>query len=360
MDMGYLCLRGYLEVIVLRRLTEEHAKDAKRILMGPAVSIGTITQILTRQSNSYFWFFCHFSQGDNQRWPTKKAIEECKARGYQPTLLILKEGDHIHINKGRLYAFRTPSSNMLPETDCHYLLRSELLETIRELPDLSWGISWKWMNRGVTALGVHKEVSHSIDAALMNRKCGRRSLATPELSLLQMARELAPFEMKKRPLFGFFPSSTKLPSYQEEKQRRNLDTLRGLLPSLRSVVNEHIQVMQRTKASVSKSCQRGERISLSERPNAQENPETCPLDPYGNSGFLCKLCHKELSNPYFHCDGCEELLQLDFNICHKCHEEKTFMKFIGMHPHSNRVHSAVNHTGTWLTFSYVQSECPVR
>ena len=41
----------------------------------------------------------------------------------------------------------------------------------------------------------------------------------------------------------------------------------------------------------------------------------CYAIRYGDCGFVCKLCKEELSNVYMHCDGCEKLLNKDFNIC---------------------------------------------
>jgi len=72
------------------------------------------------------------------------------------------------------------------------------------------------------------------------------------------------------------------------------------------------------------------------------------LDPYGNSDFFCKLCGKELSNVYMHCDGCEVLLNRDFNICVDCHEEGLYKRTIQMNPSSKKKRSLVNHTGDMI------------
>ena len=77
--------------------------------------------------------------------------------------------------------------------------------------------------------------------------------------------------------------------------------------------------------SMSKSTQRGKRVSNSKRLNTHEDSMCFSVNPYGNSDFMCKLCAKDLSNLYYHCDGCEQLLSKDFNICQQCHSEKKFM-----------------------------------
>merc|ERR1711862_31189 len=110
--------------------------------------------------------------------------------------------------------------------------------------------------------------------------------------------------------------------------------------------------------SANRTEKRGERVTLAKRPNSHENPQKFPVDPYGNSDFMCKLCSQELSNIYFHCDGCEQLLSKDFNICIQCYSEKTYMINYQMHPMNPKRHSTINHTGG---FHYDrQSRCPCK
>lgn len=70
------------------------------------------------------------------------------------------------------------------------------------------------------------------------------------------------------------------------------------------------------------------------------------VDPYGAIDFMCKFCSDELSNVYMHCDGCEKLLQKDFNICPSCYENERYKNFHGMHPtFYEKELSTFNHTG---------------
>jgi hypothetical protein len=48
---------------------------------------------------------------------------------YCPSVFILKEGQHVLINKGRLHAFRKLTVDRLPANDCHASLREELVES---------------------------------------------------------------------------------------------------------------------------------------------------------------------------------------------------------------------------------------
>ena len=51
---------------------------------------------------------------------------------YCPSVFILKPGQHVLINKGRLHAFRKMTFDELPNTDCHAAQRSELVAMLKE------------------------------------------------------------------------------------------------------------------------------------------------------------------------------------------------------------------------------------
>jgi hypothetical protein len=206
-------------------------------------------------------------------------------------------------------------------------------------------VSWDWIFRGVSATGINRELSYVIEAAILNRKQGRASYAIPELSLLRMAKMCTTREsnLKKSFYKPFEPSRT--------------EVCRGILPALRHVVGQDITSMKLASRTKSTSTERGERVTIRKLPDAAEDPKAFSVDPYGNSDFTCKLCHKELSNVYFHCDGCEQLFSKDFNICQKCHSEKEFMMVVQMHPKNPKRHSTINHTGTFVRSFVVEMEC---
>ena len=235
----------------------------------------------------------------------------------------------VHINKGRLHAFRKVTNEPLPPNDCHAKLRSELLipgtnETVigPGKPEiLCISVAWDWMYRGVTSEGINREIVSTLECAALNRKYGAMSLAIPELSLIQMARTLAPKPDEKTAAPGAYRES--LVGFDYYAENYHLASpgyspsasviCKGIFPALQYVVKQHIYAVNVAENLKSKSFERGKRVSVSERPNAWENPVTHPLDPYGNSDFFCKLCNKELSNVYLHCIGCEVILSKDFN-----------------------------------------------
>jgi hypothetical protein len=273
---------------------------------------------------------------------------------YCPTVCIVKPGQLIHLNKGRLHAFRKMSTAKLPEQDCHFELREQVkAEKNFKGEELCISVAWDWMFRGVTAEGIHREVCSVLEATILNRKHGKLSLAIPELSLLQMSRVFPPNDNVKIPAevdtLMDFEDDDDDDDKSEEKPKpyrtSRIDVCRGILPGLRHVVGQHLSVLESATDATSKSLEKGVRVTIAERPNTHENPQLFPVDPYGNNDFMCKLCSKELSNTYFHCDGCERLLSKDFNICQECHAEKKFLMQVQMHPLNKKRHSTINHTG---------------
>jgi hypothetical protein len=263
---------------------------------------------------------------------------------YCPSIILLKPGQLIHINKGRLHAFRKMSTANLPVDDCHYRLRKDLIaEQNLKAEVLCVSIAWDWMFRGLTARGINRELLTTLEAATLNRKRGRVSLAIPELSLLRMAQAAAKPQTSFRTkgcLTGVADSKS-----ASDREKECIEVCRGILPGLRYVIKEHTAAMESAGQNASQSTEKGKRITLAEYPDTQKNPESSTVDPHGDSDFMCKLCSKELSNVYFHCDGCEKLLSKDFNICVPCHDAKYYAKFVQMHPNHPKRHATLNHVG---------------
>ena len=242
------------------------------------------------------------------------------------------------------------ATSKLPENDCHSKLRTKLVAELQLTGEiLCISVAWDWMFRGHTSEGINREVCTVIEATILNRKYGKVSLAIPETSVLQMARKFVPVNRKLFPRHDYCsfiesPSSVIDSKNESDDDSSKLAVCRGILPGLRYVTRQHIDAME-SASSRSRLMGKGERVTVTARPNTQEDPQHFPVDPYGNSDFFCKLCSKELSNVYYHCDGCETLLSKDFNICRECHAEKKFMQKIRMHPLNEKNHSTINHTG---------------
>lgn len=267
---------------------------------------------------------------------------------YCPSVFTLEPGDLVHINKGRLHAFRKMSTTKLPEWDCHAERRRNVVGSkgIAGEEKMCVSVAWDWMYRGVTPAGINREISTMLECSTLNRRNEVTSLAIPELSLLQMAKSVPARSLNTTRKISFLDAlekkEKKVSIYESTKE----DICKGIFPGLCIVVGQHIRALN---VKESRSTEKGVRLSIAKIPDTQENPQTCPLDPYGDSDFQCKLCRKELSNVYFHCDGCEKLLSKDFNICRGCYLQGKFMMKVQMHPSNPKRHATLNHMGECTT-----------
>jgi len=358
-DSGHQCLSGYNEVVMLRRLTETHKRNAIKLLNG----------------EDYFYHDALYGLPHAEgaavkapRWPHVEDIDQCKEMNYYPSVFILKPGQFVHINKGRLHAFRKLSFSLLPDRDCHSNLRNEIIHESnrKNLPlndSLCVSVAWDWTYRGFSSEGINREVSSMMECAALNRERGSQSLAIPETSLLFTAKFFVARANKALKLTNYdcmlswngYKNASSLrcsPPLSPEP----VSVLRGILPSLAHLVARHKAAVENAKRSAAGE-ENHRQLSPSLFPDCWENPRQFSIDPYGND-FFCRLCQEELANVYMHCYGCEEILNKDFNICIGCHAESRFKKKILMHPLNNKNHSTINHTGHYTLNR--QSRCPCK
>ena len=261
-------------------------------------------------------------------------------------MFILKPGQWVHINKGRLHAFRKMSCTKLPSHDCHYELRNKLIADENLTKDVTCvSIAWDWMYRGISVKGISEELKSTLDCAKKAKDNGRQSLAIPETALFRSAKNLISECCNEED--GFSLASTCIPVNETSKP---LDVLTGIIPSLKKIVFQHTNAFNKIKGETSHT--------ITNIPNSWENPDTFTLDPYGNGDFMCKICFCELSNVYMHCDGCEKLLNKDFNICTECFQNGKHLQNIQMHPQKNNRHAILNHTGGFKHDR--QARCPCK
>lgn len=239
-------------------------------------------------------------------------------------MFILKPGQFVHINKGRLHAFRKLSYALLPPDDCHSKLRQELILSISSDSNQSLNeslcisVAWDWTYRGFTSEAINRELSSMMECAALNRYHGAQSLAIPETSVLFTAKTLlacAKAAHKTNNECMLLRNNRVNVSSLESSYNvypNPMAILRGILPSLAHVVHRHQAAVDNAKKIVAEGT--NSTLSLKPYPDSWENCQLSAIDPYGND-YFCKLCQVELSNVYFHCNGCETLLFKDFNIC---------------------------------------------
>ena len=244
------------------------------------------------------------------------------------------------------------------------------------------------MFRGASTKGINREVLAVLECAELNRRNVKQSLAQPALCVVQMARNLLEQNEKITKMMDFSKKGTP----DNLLVTSNLDVLSGILPGLRYIVMKQLETMNLagftplhfkkriTKGknvinSATEETQNGDPADTNEianegsilnedeekrysfeydtslrrdkKPNAFQNPAKFPVDPYGVTGFFCQLCHMELSNMYLHCEGCEIILNKDFNICLRCYQEERDKVFVKMHPTDCDTLSSAHHTGNY-------------
>ena len=358
-DSGHIALQGYNEVVMLRRLPERHKVEACRCL--PSTENNGSKE--KRGEYDGLYGLPH-DQTDGHGWPTKDTIAHWNRMNYCPSVFILKEGQHIHINKGRLHAFRKLTPETLPTTDCHFELRDALIKEnglSRKAPPKCVSIAWDWQFSGVHAEGIHRETMSILESAFMvdkQKEC--KCLAIPKASILAMARQIQqkateePPNNKAASLFGASAMVSQGGGCAAAGfEIDNTNLARGILPALRFLVDACSQVMQSVNSSrvmesvdapvgfkSKKKIYRG-RVSIAPLCDCDENG---PVDPDGPD-YYCDICSSELFNEYFHCDGCEMHLNKDFNICVDCHRGEKWKATIKMCPSDGERKSTINHTG---------------
>lgn len=241
---------------------------------------------------------------------------------------------------------------MLPEDDCHFDLRKQVhchLEKEKVVIDdlVNISLAWDWSFLGETPEGINREMTSTLEFALRNRAFlkPKQSLAIPKLSLLSRCESSIAALRTQGKTFGI----STFANIQSISRHRNI--IKGLLPTLEFVVAQEEEAYMKAQISGTST------LTKNAKPHSWENPVLFPLDPYGNSDYFCRICFQELSNTYMHCDGCEELLKKDFNICADCHSDSKHCQFFIMSEKYDSMDSALNHTGAILKKSHKICDC---
>jgi hypothetical protein len=345
-DSGHVALSGYNEVVMLRRLPERHKVEACKHL----------PNVMDAKGNKYDGMYgLPHDQATGPGWPTKETIMYWKGMNYCPAVFILQEGQHVHINKGRLHAFRKLTPHTLPENDCHFELRDALIKEKRlspRAPPTCTSIAWDWQFSGFHAEGIHRETVAILESALLvNKKEGCMCLAIPNASLLAMARQVLPNSHHQQQTTTEAPASLLgeslvgqgVGSDTSRFEIDNTSLARGILPALRFFVHNSVDVMKdMSEDAGDKGAMCKGRVSIAPVNDCDVIDGT--VDPDGPD-YFCKMCHGELGNHYLHCDGCEIHLNKDFNICVECHLNEKWKCTFQMCPSDKQRKSTINHTG---------------
>lgn len=153
---------------------------------------------------------------------------------------------------------------------------------------------------GLSATGINREVAFTVESANQCAQNKVRCVAIPRAAVMKMADQIAESgvlddegEKDREDDFEYKPSSRTI--------------ARGILPTLRHILREEQGgVMDDVTKDVEPDCD----INTLGTKGA--------IDPNG-SDFFCIICHAELCNLYYRCEGCEKLLDKDYFICFRCY-----------------------------------------
>jgi hypothetical protein len=193
------------------------------------------------------------------------------------------------------------------------------------------------MFSGITAEGINREAATTLECTSLCRDNKCKSLAIPETAMLRLASQL-PTATETNPQSRQEPMFRNAVTAETDFRPNWIDIARGILPSLRHIV---------TRERAAESCRTSKRQLSNGKiaPDSVHDSSRASIDPFGND-YFCKLCDHELSNTYFHCEGCETLLSQDFNICSLCFSERKFLVNKVMHDCcKSELHPNKHHVG---------------
>jgi len=239
---------------------------------------------------------------------TAQDVKDLNAKNYCVSACIVGPGEHVHINKSRFHAFRKTSLVDLPQDDAHYALRQNIHAEHGREPRtyMNVSIAFDWMYRGYTAEGVEQEVNGTYDCSRLCRDKGQQSLAIPATCIVQACRQWSALAL---------PGSSLAP--RDERLLRVKDLAAGMAPVCRQIWTKEQEYNELLTPSVRKKLNIPGKLREAP-PDAVQNPMSYSIDPHGND-YYCGICRMELPNTYFHCQGCEELLNKDYNVCGDCY-----------------------------------------
>jgi len=190
---------------------------------------------------------------------------------YYPCVFVLKPGQLLHINKGRLHAFRKMSRSPLEANDCHSAIRTNVIDECAITKDIvCTSVAWDWMYLGKTREGIQEEVAQTLDSVKLAIGNGSKSLAIPQLSIIETAKvHLAKYQVAVR-RDGKFREVTandvmcilglsNFTLIDVQKKQLSLNILKGIYPGLVQILDEQIGAI-RTKI--------GKQVTLQENPDS--------------------------------------------------------------------------------------------
>lgn len=221
---------------------------------------------------------------------------------YCPVVLILGPGELLHINKGRLHAFRKLDLNRkLPETDCHHEMRLDMKGKLKQdsasKPCMS--IAWDYNYIGISARG---RANSMLDAF----RSERRNSYNADLSLGSG---------------GYFRYN-----YANSVLAQMNENTGKILPGICLSLQYLLQKMKLEETIVQEHMAHPQFIPLATKVKFEEVKE----EPYfSGKDYTCGFCNGEIISVFMQCEKCE-LLGEDLYTCAWCIATKRCSRPMGI------------------------------
>lgn len=156
MDSGHFALCGYNEVIMLRRLSQE---DQKRALDVVRENTEYSLRVQPHDDTTY---------KTKPAWPSSKSVKKLRDNGFAPSHFVLQPQEFVHINKGRVHAFRKVS-NLSTNA---FVSRDDLKDSKKQKVsnDVCISVAWDWIFQGHTTRGMFEEAGIALEGAAENHR----------------------------------------------------------------------------------------------------------------------------------------------------------------------------------------------
>lgn len=161
-------------------------------------------------------------------------------------------------------------------------------------------------------------MSATIECAALCKFSPAKPLALPETAIFQLATVFP----------NYFPAA------DGQYYPLSRDSVRGILPSLRSVISRATRERSVT----------GIEMAILPDTSQDMDKDEFTFDP-DTSDFYCKICYSEMANQYFQCDGCMKRPHQEFNICWDCFGHRRYLLNVMMRPETkvNKLSSDCHH-----------------
>ena len=301
MDSLHLNLAGYNEIIFFPvELTWEQKATVFSFLNSfpTPSSKSDLKSYKTSMHRRQFYEPHTASEYYYKRFPTKNQLEQLKnEKNIDYKCFILKPGELLWINAGRLHIFRKMGNMELPKTDPFYEIRKSYLNQSDDYV-LRWNVSlaWDFLYTGFKRKAILPLATIKWQNSLNAAHCFFGSQGCIEVPLMILLMKYGEISMVDR----------------EEKEMIHINVLlRELVPLFFAIIK-----YQGDKIPITRNTGEGKIISC----NTNERYKSL-RDQFDKNSLMdirCDSCDFHLSNHFLTCRACLSIGDYPVNVCTTC------------------------------------------